>query len=132
MSKNILILAFILFPLLSYCEIPNILDNLMEVNVKIGYDENHFSPLKPQESYEGLFGKYAKFKENSLKLDKVKPNNKVEEEKEKKFAKMVLLSFAKAVGIYIFTTFILFVILKFLGCSLLITAKIIQVSRKKP
>jgi hypothetical protein len=129
MSKNILILlAFILFPLSSYCEIPNVSDKFIEAKVKIGYDENHFSPLKSQEVSDGWLSKYSKLKITEIKLDKAKS---VKENEKLSRAKLVLITFGEAVIFYLFLFLTLFFLLTLLGCALLIVAKIVQLSRKK-
>jgi hypothetical protein len=100
----------------------------MEVKVKIGYDENHFSPLKSQEVSDGWLSKYSKLKITEIKLDKAKT---VEENEKLSEVKLLLFTFGDAAIFYLFLFLILFVLLTLLGCALLIVAKIVQLSRKK-
>ena len=120
--KNILILlTFILFPISSYCEIPNVSDKFMEVKVKIGYDENHFSPLKPKEESESWLIRCTKFNADSLRYGKTNKEDKIKEYPE----------VIKALTFNINVAIVLFIILTLLGCGLLMIAKIIQVYQKK-
>lgn len=128
MRKLLILLTFMLFSLSSYCEIPNVSDKFMETKVKIGYNENHFSPLKSQEVSDGWLSKYSKLKITEIKLDKaktVKENEKLSE------VKLLFITFGEAVLFYFFLFLTLFVLLTLLGCALLIVAKIVQLSRKK-
>ena len=132
--KNILVLlTFMLFSLSSYCEIPNVSDKIMETKVKIGYDENHFSPLKPQAETESWLVKYTKFSEalhiegDSIKFNKVKK----EKPKERDVVDDFLLGILLAIFFYIIVACVLFLILTTLGCGLLMIAKTIQIYRKK-
>jgi hypothetical protein len=128
MRKLLILLTFMLFSLSSYCEIPNVSDKFMEVKVKIGYDENHFSPLKSQEVSDGWLSKYSKLKITEIKLDKAKT---VKENEKLSGAKLLLIAFGEAATFYLFLFLTLFVLLTLLGCALLIVAKIVQLSRKK-
>jgi len=115
--KNILILfALLLFPLSSHCEIPKGLERPLNVEVRLGYEPNHFSPLKLQQHSD------------STKVNKVK---KEESKEEMSIGDKIFLAGITAISFYTIIAVGLFLILTLLGCSLLIIAKTIQIYRKK-